>query len=468
MSRRTYDTDIISIRQVNAYNPNNSFIPALQTLTADGKGGTFWAIPSSLGGFPAFNEVYANNLPMVADLSYNRLYLSSAEGLGILKNSTTKEITYYSKCFSKFDISGGNALVGYSNSAVTPTVKFAGIGPIRLSSDPVTNTIFFSALPYSAISTGIYGYSQVNVISNASTLRTEAIANSNNTFLTATSPSTVLNILGVGDIKLATNVTSNAYYITISTFTSAGYLDISGHAYGAYSSILSTVSTLFYDNREVGNATSSIMNFTSNVSTGIQQKIEYDNQNTMANFNLYINTTNTTNSNLNTVAAGLFSTISYTSTMNFPLMGSELGGPITGTTYQVSTTSFRLESMKSIIDKNAYIHLTYSPSLIFSSNADPGRIFSVSTCIQAGNTILSNVFVRPWMALGSNTSNLYNDTINLQIDNNIARASYTSTYTFVHRITSFAPGGIASCNIRYATSDNGMQVSLFGENFRGL
>jgi hypothetical protein len=56
-SRRTYDTDVITLRTVFAKNPGNSNVPALRVLTADGQGGTYWAVPSSLGVYPSFNQI---------------------------------------------------------------------------------------------------------------------------------------------------------------------------------------------------------------------------------------------------------------------------------------------------------------------------------------------------------------------------------------------------------------------------
>ena len=280
-SRRTYDTDKIIVRTITAYDDASKPIPALRTLTAGGDGTTFWAIPSSLGGFPAYNNVIVNNTALVADLSYNTLTINSVQGIGI--NVAGKELTFFNKGFTEFDISGGNTLVGYSNQTVTPTVKFVGTNGIRLSSDPLTNTFYIQGTT-AAISSGVYAYAQLNVISNASTLTTEAIGNSNNTYLTATSVSTVLNVIGVGDIQLATNTTSNAYFISISSFTSEGYLALSSLAYNIYGSTMSTVSSLFYDIPMTGIATSSLLGFTSNVSTGIHQQFIYDQQNVMLNY----------------------------------------------------------------------------------------------------------------------------------------------------------------------------------------
>jgi hypothetical protein len=273
-SRRTYDTEMITLRQIFAYNSNNSVIPALRVLTTDGKGGTLWATPSSVGGIPAFNEVIANGTSILADEPFNRLYLSTSDGLGMIRNPATNEIRFYNKGFTEFNVVGGNKLVGYSNNTVTPVVKFEGRGGVRVSADPLTNTMFIQGVP-TAISTAAYAFGQINVISNASTLTPNAIGNSNNAYLTATSPSSLVSILGLGDIKLYTNTTSNAYFIGISTFNSADYLQLSSIAFNGYASTLSTVSSLFYDIPKTGVATSSLKNLISNISTGIDSNFKY-------------------------------------------------------------------------------------------------------------------------------------------------------------------------------------------------
>lgn len=476
MSSRTYNTDVLTIRKVFAYNPNNTFIPALTILTSDGRGGTYWASPQTLVALPAYNEVVANNVRIPATLSYNTLSLNSGEGLGMIQNSTTKEITYFSKCFSQLDIIGGNSIKAYSNSVITPTVTFQGRSGISISSDPITNTLYFDNGGSSIISTGVYAYHQMNVISNASTVSQGATDNSNNTILTATSPSTMLNIIGVGDIKLAANFSKNALYMTISTFTSQGYLDISGVAYGTYSSCMSTASSLFYDEPKIGQTTSSIVIMISNVSTGIQRKIAFDNNNLMTNYTLLSyskNISSLTGSNLNSLSnatsildRGLYSTVSYVSTLTYPLMGALLTGHMDGTTCEVSTMKFNLSSMSNIVKRDCSIHLTYSPSLILNMNNTPGRIFYISTCVQAGNSILSNVFVRPWMAPATAASNIYSDTISFEMFNQEVLNSYTSTYTILHRITSF--DSIQSCNIIYGSSDNSMKVFFSGQKFGGI
>lgn len=245
-ARRTYDTDNITLRTVFAKNPDNTNVPALRTLTADGAGGAYWAIPSSLGGIPAFNEIITTAASYTADLSYNKFRLLAGQNIGMTNGPAgSNQTTIYGKSFSQFDVSGENTLTAFTGGLVTANVRFAGEGGIQITADPATNTLFFNGPTNIAnISTGIYGFSQVKVTGQNSSI-TSSIQNFSGDFITATSPSTVLNLLGYNDIQLSTNVTTNSVFFTISTFTSQGYLAMSNTAYGAYPSSISTVEALY-------------------------------------------------------------------------------------------------------------------------------------------------------------------------------------------------------------------------------
>ena len=249
-SRRTYDTDSITLRTVFAKNPGNSNVPALRVLTADGTGGTYWATPSTLGMNPSFNEIITSAATYTADLSYNRFRLFAGEGIGMVNGSAgSNQTTLYAKAFNQFDISGENSVYAFQNNQLDPSVTFAGENGIQLRADPATNTFFIGATgnTITSISSGIYGFNQVKVTPAASTITSSLLTWGGDT-LTATTPSTLLRFAGYNDIQLSTNVTTNSVFFTISTFTSQGYLAMSNAAYSAYPSSLSTVSSLYIQN----------------------------------------------------------------------------------------------------------------------------------------------------------------------------------------------------------------------------
>lgn len=246
-SRKTYDTDVITLRTVFAKNVVNSNIPALRVLTADGAGGTYWAIPSSLGLNPSFNEIITSAATYTADLSYNRFRLFAGEGIGMVNGTAgSNQTTIFGKAFNTVDVSGENSFYAFTSNTLTPNIRVATTGAIQARADPTTNTLFIDgpvSNPY-IVSTGQYGFYQMKVIPQTSTV-TSSIQGWSGDFITASSPSTTLNLLGYNDIKLSTNITTNSIYFSISTFTSQGYLNISTAAFTAYPNSISTVSSLY-------------------------------------------------------------------------------------------------------------------------------------------------------------------------------------------------------------------------------
>ena len=246
-SRRTYDTDVITLRTVFAKNIVNSNIPALRVLTADGAGGTYWAIPSSLGENPAFNEIITSAGTYTADLSYNRFRLLAGEGVGMVDGPVgSNQTTLFGKGFMEVDVSGENAFYSFSNNTLNPFIRVATTGAIQARADPTTNTLFIDgpvSNPY-IVSTGQYGFYQVKVTPQASTV-TSSLQGWEGDFITANSPSTLLRMIGLNDIKLSTNITTNSIFFSISTFTSQDYLNISTAAGSAYPNAISTVSSLY-------------------------------------------------------------------------------------------------------------------------------------------------------------------------------------------------------------------------------
>ena len=243
-SRRTYDTDTITVRTIFAKTLANSNIPALSALLTDGRGGTFWAGPSSFGLTTGFNQINTSAGNYTADLSYNIFNLFSGAGIGMDDGYPALNTTrIFSKAYQTIDVSGGNLLNAYSNGYLNPTLRIAAEGDIQIRSDPTNNTFYIHGpMTVNTVSTGIYGFSQLLAIPSLST----PVSNANQQFgyyLTATSPSTVLTFAGINDLQLSTNVTTNTVFMSISSFTSKGYQALSGEIFASYGRITSTVST---------------------------------------------------------------------------------------------------------------------------------------------------------------------------------------------------------------------------------
>ncbi len=455
-NRITLDSDILTVRQVNALLSNNAKPQANRVLTTDGAGGTFWANLSTLNtfGFGAYNNAVVNNTALIADLSYNRLGISSGSGIGLSVNTANKYFTVFGKSFTQIDVSGGNTVVAYSNNTATPTLKLAARAGVSLSSDPLTNTIFITGIP-SSIASGIYAYNTVKVISNMSTPSDIALGSNNYNTLTAGSATAQLTLAGTGDILLSTKVASNAYFVSISTFTSKGYLDMSGVAYGTLSSACSSISTLFYDTYKISSATSSLKSMISNISVNIDSRFVYDEQNVLDNYvtkdkyGIFSSFTLTTLSNVsvsvNYVDGTQFSslrTTGYNTTNN----GEPDPGGITAVKF--STVNFRLDAFSSVVQRGNRLSVVYYPSAFFDANQQTATLFYMSTMIQAGQSYLnSGRVVRPWVAHLNGQSNYWADQCQLYLDPTELANCWTSTFSMVTRITPWNLGGFATSTI---------------------
>ncbi len=463
LSRRTFDTDMLTIRQVWAYNSNNSIIPALQCLTTDGQGGTFWAVPSSLGGLPAWNTIVANGLPIVATAPSNSLILSTFGGLAMIANSTTKRIDLAATCFQRFEVSSGNTLVAYSNQTITPTVRFVASGSLNISADPLTNTLYFQTTPTS-ISTGIFGYSQVAVTSNTASPGDIGV-------LTATSPSTMLRMFGTGDLLLSTNITSNAVYFSISSFDAATFLSISS----VTGNMLSSVSSLFVDKIQFSTGLS---NLSTSIGSNFAQTIQYITNNYVdtGTFGYFSNTTTSNVSSLFTKTFGL-NTGLLSSVNIFSSLGGTPSGVTAGSntgaisTFLFSSASFSLFSLNSNIQKAQHTVVEYRPSFVLEGNVLSTSLTWVSTLIYAegtggGSYLPSSLFTRTFWSPSNADQLAYTDSLQIELDPIQLSTSITSTYQFHHFVTNFSSATASLTD--YTSPTNALSVRITGTNFAGV
>ena len=250
-SRRTFDTDSITLRTVYAKNGTNTNIPALRALTADGSGGTYWRMPSSFGINPSFNQIITDAGTFTADLSYNVFRLTSGEGIGMTGGPPGSNQTYlYAKAFGQVDVSGANSLYAFSNDVLTPSFKIAATGGLQLRSDPQQNTLYVDGPLTTQISSGYYGFNKILVIP------TNTSSQGNTLF--ANSPSTQLTLVGVGDVILSSFYSTNTVYFTVSSYTAKDFLGMSTLANSATSTINSTLNNLYVLKTDFSTATGSV------------------------------------------------------------------------------------------------------------------------------------------------------------------------------------------------------------------
>jgi len=187
---RSFDTDILQVRKVFARTTQNGFIPSSHILIANGDGGTRWNSVSSIFPVSSFGIVCGNSstTKVYADLSFNLLQISTT---GV-----------------------GNLLQSYA--------------------DPVSKVLMLSnVLPPIAVSQG----------SVPAVTQVAATTVPNPQYLTPITGYSTIKYLGVNDIQLSTVTTQNAMFISISSFTSAGYSTISGETFKWRPTLYSTLST---------------------------------------------------------------------------------------------------------------------------------------------------------------------------------------------------------------------------------
>ncbi len=257
-SRRTFDTDSITLRTVYAKNGNNTNIPALRALTADGSGGTYWRIPSSFGSVPSFNQIITDAGTFTADLSYNTFRLTSGEGIGMASGPAGSNQTYiYSKAFGQVDVSGADSLFSYSNDILRKSFQIAATNGLQLRSDPQRNILYIDGPLTTTISSGIYGFNKFLVVPTISSF-TSNIPQSLGNFLIANSPSTQITFAGIGDVQLSTYSSTNTVYFTVSSYSAVEFLTLSSMVSGFNSTVNSTLSNLYVTKSDFSTGTGSV------------------------------------------------------------------------------------------------------------------------------------------------------------------------------------------------------------------
>jgi len=459
-SKNVVDTSLLFVKQINARNPDGSLIAAQKVLTSDGVGGTYWASPAGFTAAPSVNGMIFDGVPLVADSSNNYFRFFSGTGIGTTVDTGAKTVNIFSKCFQTIDVSGGNTI---RSSSASPTLRLVGEGGIQLSSDPVVNTIYIrgagdaarlegagAAPVLGAVATN--AYSQINVISNVTTIVPGAVDSANTSVLTASNASERLTVAGVGDVLLSTNVTRNAYFISISSFTSKGWHDLSGVAYGTLSSAMSTVSSLFTNTTQLQSTTASL-------ASNIQRAGNLINGYTT--LDLYkLNSTNTSYK-----IAGVNN---FASSINISQHRGDLAGIYGNSVYSLSTATFRLDALSSIITNKGQVQINHAPSFSFSNNftVASDTLLYVSSFIRCGDQdMLSTTFVRPWLLRSGSIINLYTDSLRFLLPvATINNPGMQSNYSIMHRIDNFtlaSVGGWSANPVAKALISGDNTLSLF-------
>ena len=173
-SSRSLDTDILQVRKLYARTPQNGFIPSSHVLIANGDGGTRWNSVSSIVPVSSFGIVYGNSSTtmMYGDLSSNVLRVSTT-GVGNIFQSyvdPVARVLMLSNVLPPIAVGIGSVpsvtVPAASNvpnpEFLTPvtglsTIKYLGVGDIKLSTITAQNAIFVSISSFTSV-----GYSTIS------------------------------------------------------------------------------------------------------------------------------------------------------------------------------------------------------------------------------------------------------------------------------------------------------------------
>ena len=317
-SRKTLDVEVITLNTVNVRGYKNSVIPSSSVLMSDGTGGTYWSHVSSVGTYPSFQQINIDSNKYSATPTSQAFSFLSGNGIGFADAGPGSNATYlYAKAFQTLAVDGLSSITAFTNNKLTPTLTLSSLGGLQLSTDTLHQVLYFNA-----------GIKNFNVLSNTSTLTSNFAGLSPAKFPITPTLST-MTFVGLGDILLTTTP-QNTVFIGVSTFTSKGYQDLSGQVYTLQSSILTTASTLYVNNKDFYSTINYFSSFVGNQISSYQISTTYLNLSTFTMSN--ISTYSTLYSSLSTTLSFNISTLSsYYYGVNQSTLSTFIYGKLTST-----------------------------------------------------------------------------------------------------------------------------------------
>jgi hypothetical protein len=174
----------------------------------------------------------------------------------------------------------------------------------------------------------------------------------------------------------------------------------------------------------------------------VAERIDYDANYFLTNY-VPLNIYKTNSTNTASVLSNL--TTPFVSSLSVSEGGTSQTAVLASDVLYVSSTRFSLLSLSNLIySTDGPANFTFTPSLVFGTNsaATSNTIFSISTLLYAGQTpLLESVVNRPWMATNTTGSNLYTDSLSVQLSRTTMINNVTSSIIVMHQITPFTVGG---------------------------
>jgi hypothetical protein len=470
-ARRTLDTDNITLRTVYARGTSNTNIQSTLVLTADGRGGTRWTHPSSLGAY-TLNYISTDTRTIGWDLSQNNIfYLTGGQGIGIGSTANAHEANVYAKAYQALYDRNTESTMTVEDSAffLFSTIYFSTTTQqFYTTMDRTQQTVYWNLNPFRFL-TG-------NVSSPNFTNFTDISYNE----IQFNNINSTIRMIGTKDIQFSTISTfqQQSLYVSISTFTSEGYLGISGEVsslrglsttmpYHFRSTFLLNASNAFLRTGFLSTPQNSVFNVSytgSPIRPGFQCTVISSigfpytagglrGPNPIQQFS-------------EPDASGNFYTVSIVEDTTFPYNSN-------GT---FSSFTFRLDPFSTFINRNnsTSIVLSYTPTFLFSGYSTSGTNANIntipfSTFITAGNETLPNTLTDDVLYFTNPPpfqQNFYKGNFNINIEKAILLPRYTCTFTVNHTI-SRGLGGYSNANPATwpATSYNFTRTGLSSATF---
>ena len=449
-ARRSIDTDNITLRTVYAKGAYNTNIPSTLALTADGRGGTLWTHPSSLGVY-GLNYISTDVSLISWDLSQNNImYLTGGQGAGIQSSIRKTEAIVYAKAYQALhDVNSGSNMTvldgppGVLFSTINLSTSSWQIYPtlctpqqtLYLNTNP-TKFLINSNVPIIDPSVIEDQYEELNIDSVNSTIR----------------------FLGVRDVHLSTlNGTKKSVFFSISTFTSEGYLSLSGEV----SSLTAMSTSMPYHYRDMIIMTPSNSLFrtdgiTANLSTPYDGifTLKYAGINPPVDSNFGVRSSigwpykprGLSGSNvIKTFTSNVTTDIEREYVVS--VVESDLG-IYSGDAY-ISSLTFNMSPYSSIIERNVNtsIVLNYTPSFLLTPNSTitnlpQNVLFGFSTFVNYGDTTVIGTTVED-LCMAPNqypNQNPLFGRLQINMPDSFVRHHWISNYTVNHYFPSCIGG----------------------------
>lgn len=457
-SRRTIDTDNITLRQVFARGPQNAPIQSTLVLTADGRGGTRWVHPSSLGAY-GLSYISTDVSRIQWDLSLNNVfYLTGGQGAGIQSSITNPyQAIVYSKAYQAFEDNNGSTLTtsDAAGNLLNSTMRISSSGWQII---PTANSTNQSLLLKQA--------STQFLLHNLSTVNSDSVYGNYDASYFDNINSTI-HLMGYKDIQLSSILSPQMGIVfQISTFTSEGYLDLSGQV----SSLRGLSTSIPYSFRSTLtlNASNSLQFGAYTISTPYNGAFAYK----IAGITQFFSTVYSSIGypfvpqglrGTDTISQQTFNSITYDVNEQPPVPA------YTGDGF-LSSLSFSLAPYSTIINRNsnAHIQVQYSPAFLLpfyqSNSATASFLTNVSSFLTYADVPVGGTTMQQSLYTGNTQQSNYTQlNLNLTIPYAFARNNYLSTYTVNHRFTG-AMQGRSNLNtsiwppLNYATIRSGLST----------